>query len=306
MNLSNLYYVIKPAIPRSVQIWLRACIVNKKLNKVKDIWPIKKDANIKPDEWNGWPDGKKSVLILTHDVESSAGLGKAAELAAIEKKMDLYSSFNIVPERYEVSETKLGQLKDLGFEIGVHDLNHDGKLFSSYKIFSQRAKKINWYLKKWNACGFRAGSMLHNLDWISELDISYDCSTFDTDPFEPQPDGIGTIFPIVVKRKFTEGTFIELPYTMPQDFLLFILMKHRDIDVWKKKVDWIIENNGMILINTHPDYMNMQNEYTYNEYPVQNYIRLLEYINNKYCCKFLNLLPKELSAYVNNIELQVN
>lgn len=306
MKLSTLYYTIKPLIPRSVQIWLRSVIVNIKCNKVKDIWPIKMDANIKPYEWNGWPDGKKSVLILTHDVESSIGLYKAVDLAMIEKKMDLYSSFNIVPERYAIKETILEQLKDAGFEIGVHDLNHDGKLFSSYKTFSQRAKKINYYLKKWNACGFRAGSMYHNLDWISELDISYDCSTFDTDPFEPQPDGIGTIFPFVVKRKLTEGTFVELPYTLPQDFLLFVLMKSRDIDIWKKKVDWIIENNGMILINTHPDYMNMQNVNKNDEYPVQYYIQLLEYITTRYSGQFLNLLPKELSAYLNNVEFQVN
>jgi hypothetical protein len=306
MKLSNLYYNIKPVIPRSLQIWLRSSIVKIKLSKVKDIWPIKKDANIKPEDWNGWPDGKKSVVILTHDVESSAGLEKSIELALLEKKMELYSSFNIVPERYEISNKIMQQLKDLGYEIGVHDLNHDGKLFSSYKTFSQRAKKINWYLKKWNACGFRAGSMYHNLDWISELDITYDCSTFDTDPFEPQPDGIGTIFPFVIKRKCAVGSFVELPYTLPQDFLLFVLMKNRDIDVWKKKVDWIIENNGMVLINTHPDYMNMKNEYTYNEYPVRNYIQLLEYIVSKYSGHFSNLLPKELSAYMNKKELQIN
>ena len=38
-------------------------------------------------------------------------------------------------------------------------------------------------------------SMHHNLEWIKDLDIEYDASTFDTDPFEPQADGVGTIFP---------------------------------------------------------------------------------------------------------------
>jgi len=34
--------------------------------------------------------------------------------------------------------------------------------------------------------GFSLPSMHHNLEWIGELDIEYDASTFDTDPFEPQ------------------------------------------------------------------------------------------------------------------------
>jgi len=42
--------------------------------------------------------------------------------------------------------------------------------------------------------------MLRNLDWLHHLNIEYDSSTFDTDPFEPMPDGTGTIFPFFVPR----------------------------------------------------------------------------------------------------------
>ena len=42
--------------------------------------------------------------------------------------------------------------------------------------------------------------MLHNLEWFHDLNVKYDSSTFDTDPFEPQPDGVGTIFPFWVPR----------------------------------------------------------------------------------------------------------
>jgi glycosyltransferase involved in cell wall biosynthesis len=38
------------------------------------------------------------------------------------------------------------------------------------------------------------------MDWLHDLNIQYDASTFDTDPFEPQPDGTGTIFPFWVPR----------------------------------------------------------------------------------------------------------
>ena len=92
-------------------------------------------------------------------------------------------------------------LTDRGFEVGVHDLHHDGKLYSSRDEFRLRAKRVNFYLKEWKASGFRSGFMLHNLSWLGDLEIQYDASTFDTDPFEPQPDGVNTIFPFWVPRR---------------------------------------------------------------------------------------------------------
>ena len=67
--------------------------------------------------------------------------------------------------------------------------------------------------------------MHHNLEWIGKLDIEYDLSTFDTDPFEPQPDGVGTIFPFWVERKDGRSGYVEMPYSLVQDFTLFLLMK---------------------------------------------------------------------------------
>ena len=31
--------------------------------------------------------------------------------------------------------------------------------------------------------------MIRNLEWFHRLNIEYDTSTFDTDPFEPEPEG---------------------------------------------------------------------------------------------------------------------
>src|SRR5207248_3583108 len=85
-----------------------------------------------------------------------------------------------------------------GFEVGIHDLRHDGRLFLSRREFSRKAARINRYLRDWNAAGFRSGFMLHKLDWLHELNILYDASTFDNDPFEPHPEGSNTIFPFWV------------------------------------------------------------------------------------------------------------
>src|SRR6185295_6086223 len=104
--------------------------------------------------------------------------------------------------------------------------------------FFEQSTAINRYLQKWKAVGFRGGFMFHNLDWIHALDVSYDASTFDTDPFEPQPDGVGTIFPFWVQRNGSRG-YVELPYTLPQDSTLFLLLQEKTIDVWTKKLDWV-------------------------------------------------------------------
>ena len=109
------------------------------------------------------------------------------------------SSFNFIPEgAYRVPPAFRDELTRNGFEVGVPDLKHDGRLFRSVAEFRSRAMRINEYLRDWNAVGFRSGFMLHNLDWLHNLDIEYDMSTFDTDPFEPQPDGRNTIFPFWV------------------------------------------------------------------------------------------------------------
>jgi len=44
--------------------------------RIGDIWPIMPGSERPPENWPGWPGGKKFALVLTHDVESKAGLEK--------------------------------------------------------------------------------------------------------------------------------------------------------------------------------------------------------------------------------------
>jgi hypothetical protein len=66
--------------------------------------------------------------------------------------------------------------------------------------------------------------MLRNLEWIQELNICYDASTFDTDPFEPERYGVETIYPLYVEGTNGREGYAELPYTLPQDSTLFLLL----------------------------------------------------------------------------------
>ncbi|MFX0134318.1 MAG: hypothetical protein ACFFDN_11810, partial [Candidatus Hodarchaeota archaeon] len=260
------------------------------------------ERNCKPPLfWKGWPLKKQFALILTHDVETAWGLKKVGDLIQLEKQLGFRSAFYFVPERYNIIKRELFKLKRDGFEVGVHGLKHDGKLFRDPKTFKERAKKINIYLNEWKAKGFRAPCMHHNLDWIHALNIQYDASTFDTDPFEPQPDGVGTIFPFIVKENSTQHHYVELPYTLPQDFTLFVILKEKNIDVWKNKLNWIVENGGMALVCVHPDYMNFSRaRLKAEEYPADYYLNFLQYIINNFKDQYWHVLPKDLSSFCLN------
>ncbi len=293
-----LYYRLKPFIPRRMQLWARSNMVNRKRKKFSTSWPILDAAGKRPENWPGWPGKKNMAVIVTHDVESSQGVANCLPIAQMEMSLGFRSSFNFVARRYPVPDSLLMELKDMGFEIGVHGVYHDGKLFQSRHIFRKRAQVINQYLEKWGAIGFRAPAMHHNLEWLQELEIAYDLSTFDTDPFEPQSDGVSTIFPFWVGSNGGKSRYLEMPYTLTQDFTLFILMKEKTTRIWRKKLDWIRDHGGMALVNTHPDYMAFEKSHKSMEtYPAERYWDLLKHVKSAYEGQYWHALPKEMVAF---------
>ncbi len=296
--LNRIFYSVKPLIPRRVQINLRRQIALQKINRNGYKWPIDEKADNSPAGWTGWPDQKKFALVLMHDVETQIGYEKCYQLMELEEKLGFRSCFNFVAERYQFDTKIIKDLVTRGFNIGVHGLKHDGKLFTSKSRFKKRANSINHYLSEWNAEGFTSPSMHRNLDWMHALNIKYDTSTFDTDPFEPQPEGIATAFPLWIPKDSFGSGYVELPYTIPQDFTLFIIMQQKDNAIWKKKLDWIAQKGGMALMITHPDYMNFNTKQLgAEEYPVKYYSYFLEYIKNSYKNQYWHVLPSEIARF---------
>ena len=311
MLLARTYYRLKPFLPQSCRIALRRWRAERRRRIFAHEWPIKPSAARVPKDWIGWPNGKKFAFVLTHDVEGQRGLDGSRALAELEMSIGFRSSFNFVPEgEYAVSEEFRRFLTEHGFEVGVHDLKHDGKLYWSRETFRRHAQSINQYLRSWDSTGFRSGFMHHNLEWLHDLDVLYDCSTFDTDPFEPQPDGVGTIFPFWVSAPHirnstptangsSEGKgYVELPYTLPQDFTLFLVLREGTIDIWKRKLDWIVSSGGMALIDTHPDYMTFDGPPRPGTYPVRHYREFLEYVRAVYKDHYWHALPNEVARLV--------
>ncbi|MDE3098012.1 MAG: glycosyltransferase [Verrucomicrobiota bacterium] len=300
----RLYYHLKPYLPWRLRMALRRIVARRKRQTHKAVWPINPTAARPPESWPGWPDGKKFAFVITHDVEGPAGLANCRKLMELDKRLGFRSSFNFTPEgNYAVSSELRRELVENGFEVGIHDLHHDGRLYSSRENFSRNARQINHYLKKWGAVGFRPGFMLRNLEWLHELDIRYDSSTFDTDPFEPQPDGVGAIFPFWVPTASApngEGQrgYIELPYTLPQDSTLFLLLRESSPEIWFRKLDWIAQNGGMASLNVHPDYLQFSNDPPSSRtYPADLYITLLRHVRDRFHGLYWQPLPREVAEF---------
>lgn len=266
MSLAKrIYYRVKPFFPQPLAWVLRKWYSDPSRQKFPLQWPVEPRYALFLRETlrqvlllsgersmrfiNFWPDGHRYALILSHDVETQIGQENIRAIADLEESLGFRSSFNFIPERYDIDRQLVGELKSRGFEIGIHGLKHDGKLFLSKQGFDERAVRINEYIKKYDAVGFRAPLTHRNPAWMQVLDIEYDSSFFDTDPYEPMPGGSMSIFPYFL------GHFVELPYTLMQDYTLASFLKEDTPRLWLEKTTYIEKYNGMAFINTHPDYL---------------------------------------------------
>jgi peptidoglycan/xylan/chitin deacetylase (PgdA/CDA1 family) len=231
---------------------------------------------------NLYPENYSSAVVLTHDVEEQEGFDYIPKVIELEKKYNFKSSWNIVPYKYKIDSGIIKLIQEAGHETGIHGYNHDGKLYYSEKVFNERAKYINDAIKKYDAVGFRSPQVHRNLEWLQKLDIEYDASCFDYDPYQPFPGGTGSIWP------FIAGKFVELPYTLPQDHTMFYVLRVKDINIWINKINWLVKNHGMILLITHPDYLIDKEHF-------KKYEELLIYLKN--LNGLWQCLPREMTAW---------
>ncbi|MCA9193639.1 MAG: hypothetical protein KDB03_17830 [Planctomycetales bacterium] len=219
------------------------------------------------DTIHPWPDGHRFAVALSHDVETEDGVRLVPALAEVENRLGLRSVWNFIPYKYKVDSGLLNELVAQGHEIGVHGYNHDGKLFLNERIFERRVPKINEALRAWKAVGFRAPMVHRNLVWQQSIDVLYDASCFDIDPFQAMPGGVGGVWPFLV------GDFIELPYTLPQDHTLMVVLNESTARIWLDKLQVVKDLCGMSMVITHPDYLNTPKR-------LKIYQELLEHLAN--------------------------
>ena len=197
-----------------------------------------------------WPEGAGSCLTTTHDVETSAGRDFTSRLMDLDDSFGIRASFQVVPEeRYAVPDDYIAEIKARGFEFNVHDLNHDGNLYQDWEQFEGRAKSINAYVRQYRARGFRAGSMYRRQDWYAAFEFAYDMSVPNVAHLEPMRGGCCTVMPYFI------GDILELPLTLTEDYSLFYILQEYSLDLWKRQLRTIRQQNGLMSILVHPDYV---------------------------------------------------
>jgi hypothetical protein len=197
-----------------------------------------------------WPDNYSHCIILTHDVEDVIGRDFCGQLMDLDDSFGFRSSFQVVPEeRYSVSNNFLTSIQERGFEVNVHDLKHDGRLYAKHEEFRRRAGLINEYGRQFGAVGFRSGALYRNADWYDDLDFVYDMSIPNVGHLDPQRGGCCTVMPYFI------GKTVELPLTCTQDYTLFHILRTYSLDLWKDQIERIRAHAGLVSVLVHPDYI---------------------------------------------------
>ena len=262
----SVYYWLRPLLPLHVRKYLQRVLL-KDWKRIRfPHWPVDRTVeqildrllvlcmkaqgiHRMPIIWF-WPDGATSCAIMTHDVEDLPGRKFCTSLMDLDDSMAIKSSFEIVPEkRYPVPDALLEEIRNRGFEIGIHDLNHDGQLFSSHKHFLRMVERINAYGRQYGASGFRSGGLYRNQAWYGALEFSYDMSVPMVAHLEPQRGGCCSMMPFFI------GKMLELPLTMVEDYSLFHILRDYSINLWKEQFATIMANHGLASFVIHPDYI---------------------------------------------------
>jgi len=262
----KMYYLIRSALPFSVRSYLKKLHLKGWETVAFPRWPV--DCSVDnllehllllsleatgaeriPFIWF-WPDGASSCAIMTHDVETKVGQQFCSTVMDIDDSFGIKASLQIIPEqRYSVDREFLDSVRRRGFEVVVHDLNHDGHLYRDRQEFMRRAEKINSYGDEFGAEGFRAAVLYRKQPWYDALKFSYDMSIPNVAHLDPQPGGCCTVMPFFI------GNILELPVTTIQDYMLFHILNDYSINLWKRQAGLIMAKHGLMSFIVHPDYI---------------------------------------------------
>jgi len=265
-TVKEAYYVARPTLPRLVRKQIQRFQLKGWRRLLFPNWPVDRTVENICEEllllvlratgvdripfiWF-WPEGCRSCVVMTHDIETEAGRESCSDMMDIDDSFGIKASFQIVPERrYSVSSHFLATIRNRGFEIGIQDLNHDGRLFDDREEFLRRAKQINKYAARYGAKGFRAAVLYRKPAWYEAFDFSFDMSIPNTAHLDPQRGGCCTVMPYFI------GNILELPVTTTQDYMLFHLLNEHSIELWRQQVELILDKSGLISFIVHPDYV---------------------------------------------------
>ncbi len=306
----GIYYALRPLLGRGVRQLLHRRVFQQRTQSSFPSWPL--DCTVErsfqalmhrvlrasgepeiPFIWF-WPNGKSAAVMMTHDVEGKVGAARCGALMDRNESFGIRAAFQLIPEgSYDGVGELAAAIRSRGHEVNVHDLDHDGRLYSSASLFAQRAEKIRKYAETYKAKGFRAGSMHRNQDWLALLEIEYDMSIPNVAHMEPQSGGCCTVMPYFI------GEVLELPLTTIQDYGLMHILRQDSTDLWAKQIEEISSYHGLVSFIVHPDYLSEPKDW-------ELYSELLKHIRTKQESNLWIALPGQINTWWrqrNNMEL---
>jgi hypothetical protein len=279
------YYFLRPALPLRIRKHLQRLYLRGWQQIAFPRWPV--DVTVEtllksvlalameergldglPFVWF-WPQGARGCVMVTHDVEAPVGASRVRELMEVDAGFGIPSSFNVVPESRHSREV-VERCRHRGFEVNIHDFNHDGRLFRNRELFERRAVAIRRYASEFGCRGFRAAVMYRRQDWLPSLDILFDMSVPNVAHLEPQQGGCCTVMPHFV------GEVLELPLTTAEDYTLFHVLRDYSTALWKEQIRLILANRGLVSVNVHPDYLAGKREWAVYTSLLEDLVRLRE------------------------------
>lgn len=259
----KVFYTLKPLLPRRLQMALRRARAQAIFRRTAPPYLGGGFASCASG-----PFGARSRVLLTHDVETKAGLDRIDEVRAVEEGFGYLSTWNFVLDRYGPVNGHVKRLQEQGCECGAHGLFHDGRLFSGTGTFSARMERIAGMAREMGIRGFRSPSLLHDMTMLSTLDFDWDSSLPAWDPFQPQGSGCGRYTPF-----FLNGRTLELPVTLWQDFTLYQELRTGSPAVWLAQTEHLLNSGCLVNIIVHPDY--------FHENVASGYAAFLRFISSR-------------------------
>lgn len=195
----------------------------------------------------------KPSILVTHDVDSLDSFKKIRQVLEIEKSLGVTSVWYVVGE---IQKQFLEKYPELEKHTFLHGVNHSGTLLANLKEFEKQVPRyaINQ--------GFRAPWLHHSpalFDVLEKTGFKHDSSIPTFEEITPfiSPGGCGDLIsfkPILQNGKI--ASFTEHPVTLTQDYAFYnryACTPTQITEYYTSMADFIVENNGLVTLLTHPD-----------------------------------------------------
>jgi ribosome modulation factor len=218
-------------------------------------WPLDLSADFLDDLANNRPGGfatGPTAVILTHDIDSAAGLANLVNwFLKIEEEVGARSMNFMVPCAWPIDHNLLEQVHQRGHEIGIHGYDHSNRTpFVDSETRRRRLAGARDLMERYGARGYRAPSLLRTRALFKDLAglFSFDSSIPTSGGLFPVPNnGCASARPFII-----EG-IMEIPLTMPRDGSLRFLgySPQQVLDLWIDCAHKIAASGGIVVLLTH-------------------------------------------------------